>query len=808
MGREPLASRGCGVADSLPPPVKVVVSEECRNFVGKKTLGTYGLAGRCRNCVGKLSGSCRELKCGFGCAVCVPVVSLTPVVKSYEGICRHPECDVKFTVSGRGAHLRRYCDEHYVGNTNVITANKPDAGLPGHCARCGDVMPLSRQRNPLAKYCSDQCRIRKEGERLRERERYQADMAGIVDPSQASMGYQRRGPIYDELDGKPELLEELLAGRISQAAGAKMLRVTEAGLSRTLATFRFERKVAESAVNWEPSPLTRAMLPTDKLLLIRELGLAGLEDTDEFQRLADELVRAYSVFSRFFFRLEGNRPIIKEFHLAWIRSIIVAYAVGGKQLILSPPRHGKSEVMIRFAVWFIVMFPNIRIVWVAANGDVAKIMLGAVKDHLMNNEELIAATLPKGDSYRPDTRSGRPWSSKEIKVRQQTHVGAKSSSMLALGASSKILSRDMDLLIVDDLEDFDSTAELSQRKKTKAKFAEYGTRKEENTAWIDIGSRQHPDDVAGTLIKSQGVEQGWRILVETAHSDDCDLDPEIIEGHDTNGCVLFPEVRTYRWLMEKKTEMDVLGIPGAYEMRYLNKPAPTSGIVFNVDRIREVGLDRSRDLGVDSLVAGRLVAGLDPSSRGTQAAFCWHFTPTSLSMVDLETSEAGGFAGAIRVMEEWADSYNVRDWYYEDNSQQVEFFRDPRVLALKAKFGLTIEPHTTGKNKQDPELGISSMAPWYHNGTITLPYGTSEARRKVNLLLSQLELWTTDGITFGRNRKTDIKMASWFPFPRIVRWSRVEKYQDSVERGHEQSYPGISRSSAVPWATPYPKGTP
>lgn len=175
-------------------------------------------------------------------------------------------------------------------------------------------------------------------------------------------------------------------------------------------------------------------------------------------------------------------------------------------------------------------------------------------------------------------------------------------------------------------------------------------------------------------------------------------------------------------------------------------------------------------------------------------------------MVDLETQQAGGIAGALELIEDWNVRYEIRDYYYEDNSQQVEFFADPRMRKLRTRLGLNIMPYTTGRNKQDPEFGISAMAPWYHNGVIDLPYATPEARRKVNVLLSQLEMWTTDGVLRGRHRPTDIKMAQWFPFPRMIRWSREAQYQTQLVRDTESSYPGISHLGAVPWHTPYPKG--
>jgi len=636
---------------------------------------------------------------------------------------------------------------------------------------------------------------------------------------------ERKGDAYQALLGRRDLVELLRRGEIQLSYVAHLLGFTTSAVSRAYQAVLTTMKFEVLKEGWKPRWQVQAMLPAWKLQRLRELGPEG-QGTDEFEKLADDLTRAYAAFSKFYFNLEGRRPLIKPFHLVWIRSIIVAYAVGGKQNIQSPPRHGKSEMLVRFAVWLIVMFPNIRIMWVAANSDVAKLMLGSVKDHLANNEELIQDVLPPGDKFQPEKSSGRPWSAKEIKVAQQTHVGQKSSTMLALGRTTKILSRDVDLLIVDDLEDFDSTREPSQREYSRNKFAEIGTRKEERTGWVNIGSRQHPDDIYSKLMTLGGYNGhddgtdplSWSTIVNSAHDDECELDPDEWADHDENGCVLFPEVRSYRWLMEKKLEMEALGIPGAYEMRYLNRPIPETGIVFDVKAIRDMCLDKNRGIGLgvpadktdptsvaSELPLGRLVAGLDPSARGTQAAFLWHYRDQKMSMVDLEAQKAGGFQGAHRIMEEWHHAYGLTDWFYEDNSQQIEFFNDPRTKELALRLGLNIRHHTTGKNKQDPELGISSMAPWYHQGRISLPYGTAEARMKVNMLLRQLELWTTDGIS-NKKALTDIKMASWFPFPTIVKWGNRDR-SVSLNIASGSSYPGYGQATQSPWGhTAYPGG--
>jgi len=678
-----------------------------------------------------------------------------------------------------------------------------------HCNAPGCQRKISDKR--LAHgglYCSSKCSMKMRNVKATQKRRakLKAEQIGFNAPEAE---HARRGEAYAKLTARQDLVSLLRDGAVQHSYVAEVLGLTPAAVSRAWSAVLTDGYLAEVNEGWVAPWHARAMLPVSKLLEIVELGHKG-EGTERFEGLADELTHAYSVFSKYYFTLEGKRPLVEPFHERWIRSIIVAYATGGKQLILSPPRHGKSEMLVRFVVWMIVMFPNIRIMWVAASRDVAEIMLGAVKDILENNEELVADTLPKGEFYKPDRQDGKKWSAKEIKVRQQSHVGQKSSSFLALGRTSKILSRDVDILITDDIEDFDTTREPAQRAYSRNKLAEIGTRKEERTAWVYIASRQHSEDIPRHIMQLEGTEQAWRTIVDSAHVD-CQLDPDVIDGHDENGCVLFPAVRSYRWLLEKKSEMDSLGIAGAYEMRYLNSPIPESGIVFNIRQIREKALDRSRDLGVEGLPPGKLVAGLDPSAMGVQAGFCWHYTNDTLSMVDLSAQgyserNEGGFAAAQDLMAEWDDMYGLKFWFYEDNATQSEFFKDPRTKRLILDRGLTVRPYTTGRNKTDPEIGISSMAPWYHEGRVNLPYGTAGARDKVNLLLGQLQNWTTDGSRRkGRGRLTDIKMASWFPFPTIIKWGNEDR-QVSLHVGDESSYPGLTSMNSVGWSTPYPGG--
>jgi hypothetical protein len=174
-------------------------------------------------------------------------------------------------------------------------------------------------------------------------------------------------------------------------------------------------------------------------------------------------------------------------------------------------------------------------------------------------------------------------------------VGQKAPTMTAIGRQGKVLSRDVDFLIVDDLEDHDSTSLPSARTKTRNWWStQLSSRKEEHTGLVVIGSRQHADDLYGWILAGDSKIGGWRTIVNAAHDPDCELDPKDYDAHVD--CMLFPEIRTYRWLMEKKTENEYLGTGSNYEMVYLNAPVSESGMIFSVEVV-EASKNLSRSIG-------------------------------------------------------------------------------------------------------------------------------------------------------------------------------------------------------------------
>jgi len=626
----------------------------------------------------------------------------------------------------------------------------------------------------------------------------QAEVDAVPDIGESKLLLKRQGPVYAELKRRPELLRQLLEGNMAQAEGARLLKTTPASVSRSLAAIRYEINRDVKADKWEMEDWAKAMLPVAALDRLGEIG----PDHADADGLIAECEKAFWEFEGRFFTVGSRQKpfIIKPFHREIIDGMIRAYAFGSRLLVLTPPRHGKSELVIRFAGWLIVMYPNIQILWVAANKDLAGQMTTKLKATFEFNEDLRLAFLPPKKRF--GDKGCTDWTKHEFTLYTRTDRTLKSPTFTGLGSTSTVAGRDCDFIGIDDLEERKTVATPELREKSRMKHSEIMERQEEHTGVVTIGSRQHPDDIPNHLMDQTG-EDAWNILVYPAHDEmGCELDPESFDAHVE--CMLMPEIRSYRWLMARESEAVALNLPGRYPLRYLQEPVPEDGIVFDIPLIKEKCLDRSRGLGMEELPPMRLIAGLDPAPRGTQVGFLWGWDGETLHMIDYDDQIRGGVMHAVDVMERYGELYDLRDWFHEDNSGQIDAWRHvPEYRQVIEDFNLNVKPHTTGMNKHDPESGVSSMAIWYHKGLISLPYGTAAARLKTNALLKQLQNWTTDG--FSKKGKTDIKMAHWLPFPTIVKWGNQSRML-KLQVANESSYPGLSSFDQPGWSTPYPGG--
>tara|TARA_R100000657_G_scaffold3651_2_gene2512 strand:+ start:23 stop:1327 length:1305 start_codon:yes stop_codon:yes gene_type:complete len=433
--------------------------------------------------------------------------------------------------------------------------------------------------------------------------------------------------------------------------------------------------------------------------------------------------------------------------------------------------------------------------WVGGNEDIAKNSVGAVLDHLENNEKLIEDFCGPGETFKPKSRTGKTWSSGQFTVKNRTVTGIKSPTMVAVGKGGKILSRDCDLIIADDIEDHGTTVQPSSREQTKRWWTTtLSSRKEEHTAIVVIGSRQHPDDLYNSLIDNDE----WEKIIESAHTLDIPIDSGEPKDHKKH--MLWSSKRSYKWLMAQRRNAETTGGLAIFEMVYLNRPFSEGLQMFKVD-----SLDAARD---DSRIVGhipprtRLIAGLDPAATGYQAAFLWAYDVEKgkLYMVDIENKKGGGIPQAFKTIKEWHSKYQCSHWIIEENGFQRAIRQDRELKEWAASRGIHLEGHQTQKNKFDPYFGVGSMSELFDKGLVNLPYGNADSQNKSNIYRRQL-LYFSNAANKASSKgyKSDIVMASWFPI-KIVR--RLQK-EFIAEMGYDYSPSygnmNISSMNKAPW---------
>ncbi|MEW2080121.1 hypothetical protein AB0941_42790, partial [Streptomyces sp. NPDC013433] len=126
------------------------------------------------------------------------------------------------------------------------------------------------------------------------------------------------------------------------------------------------------------------------------------------------------------------------------------------------------------------------------------------------------------------------------------------------------------------------------------------------------------------------------------------------------------------------------------------------------------------------------------------------------------------------LIKEVAVEYSVNEVVVETNAFQLFLFHDPEVNEFLRQRGIRMQPHYTGRNKQDPDFGVASVAPLFgskrkvndgagretHNGDNLLHLPRVDDSVGLKALVEQLITWQP-GVR-GNKLKMDGPMALWF----------------------------------------------
>ena len=437
--------------------------------------------------------------------------------------------------------------------------------------------------------------------------------------------------------------------------------------------------------------------------------------------------------SRYFKGSKGEDIRLKEFHLEWVDAVLDPSI--DRLLILAPATHGKSTLLSRFITTYLMAKdPNIRIMHIMQNATDAEQNLVAIQREMEDPTSLLV------QEHGPF--KGKRWTTTQFDVAKRSIVD-KEPTFAAYGTGSNVFGHRADYVILDDPLNLDNSGPQvteATRKKVHDWFFE-GVLKvaKPRGKVVVIGTPMDFRDLYHELMEPR---HGFKVIKMKALLDD--------EKRE----VLWPEQMPYEKLVAER-ESD----PVSFMKRYQTEAIDSSALTF-LPADLEKCLDLDRGWGEITPVmrqAGRTHIGIafDPSTAGYCGLVVGAFDPKEpeprtydiLEIVNFKRpfeataeEEALGRYGQVETLihtwEKYAKEGTVRFLVIEGNGYQQAIGQSRRLREFQAA-GHHIEPHSTGRNKIDPEVGVETLGARVRGWKIRFPYRDEESRRWVSSFFEQ-----------------------------------------------------------------------
>ena len=465
-----------------------------------------------------------------------------------------------------------------------------------------------------------------------------------------------------------------------------------------------------------------------------------------------------------------------------------------------PPGAGKSTLFTHdIPAWLIARDRTIRIMLGARTGSQARAYLGRLKRTLERTIPLKApadalaeglqtdatATLAADfGPFVPERREGG-WTGDKITVRQFNGMATddKEPTVSAYGQDEGFLGGRYDVVVWDDLVDRkNSTRASAIDSLTEWWMTEAETRLEPGGLLLLQGQRISGDDLYRFCLDMKTLDDQPKYVHVRYQAHDetlCQGD----HGQDAQpwpkGCLLDPVRLPWKHLATiQRTSAKT------YDIQYQqNDGDATAQLVQTAWLKGEVDSDghlapgcydtdrAARQMHPDDAAEGWSVVCVDPSPVNYWAIGWWLARPEvnryvlvegirakmgapDFLSLDLDTGVFSGVLEDTRVHSVNAGC-PITHVVVEYNAAQRYLVTQPHVHRWQSAHGITIVPHQTHANKNDPTYGVTSIADYFRQGAIRIPLGDPAAREFAQTYASELTRWPNA-------RTDDTVMMTWF----------------------------------------------
>jgi hypothetical protein len=463
--------------------------------------------------------------------------------------------------------------------------------------------------------------------------------------------------------------------------------------------------------------------------------------------------------------------------------------------------HGKStHLSIAYPLWQIAKNHNLRILLVSSTSSIASSFLREILNHIEGNARYqswatVIDPYKRGIVPKRKKRFKRDenWTGNAITVQREV-LTIKDPTINAVGLFGSILSKRADIIIMDDVVNQQNSETEDQRKKIIDWV--YTTVMPVLTPegrFIYLGNTWHADDLVSHLLKDPQMDykkrlgaiiseplypELWQRWASMRLNESIGLKERLKEAQDFYNAneeemkqgvkVLWPERHGYGSLYLKR-------LSNSYAFERMYQCDPTT----NPDqKIKEEWLDRAKKRGENLRLQDTPREGLimELTASGLDLAISEKETADDTALFTLDRVKVGNgviMPGdyIIRNIRRGKMSPNkVREMIKEHNSVvnplgiRVESvaYQEAMVRDL-ADLGVdNVRGYHTGGEKNDPDIGVNSLAILLELGKLIIPYDLSDPRtiQLCSQLVNEMRSWPG-------GHTGDSLMALWFAFSEI-----------------------------------------
>ena len=477
---------------------------------------------------------------------------------------------------------------------------------------------------------------------------------------------------------------------------------------------------------------------------------------------------------------------------------ILSLEYNRKIAITLPRGHGKStHLAVAYPLWEIAKNHNVRILLVSNTAEISKTSLSAIKNNVEKNERYkhwaqaidpkVKGVLPQ---LRPKHKREEHWSADAITITRD-NIQIKDPSVVAVGLFGSILSRRADIIICDDICNQENSATEEQRAKvvdwvytTLLPVLVPGGR------FIYIGNTWHADDLMSQMLKDPQFDIRKRtpaIIHESVYSDlwnewaNICLDEALPATEkkikadafyilnktkmDQGVEILWPERFSYADLYLQR-----IANPYSFARMFQCDPASNPNQLFSEEDINKA-LEKGKDLILQNAL--RTEYDTDFTVSGLDLAISQRGDDTALLSIDRVKNGSGLIkAGDIVIR-------NIERGKFKPN-QTIEIVKRhdaiirPSAIRVESNgfqealsrdigdYNIPVRSYHTGGEKNDPDIGVNSLAVLFSQGRIILPFSNKDARTRqfITLLVNELR-------AYPEGHTGDALMALWFAYSEL-----------------------------------------